>query len=640
MIKTWSVEHFKSIYEETELEISPLTIFTGANSSGKSTILQSILLTAQTIQNSISSKSIILNGHIIKLGTFDDILSNHSIIDDTQHISIGFDLNIDTSDDWNRFLFSDSLMVEDIKNSLVSSKFSFYKNEDNEITNLHPDLESSEVHIEFTSSDKEDNKPKYNLSINKSNLSVDQRKKDYKIRDTEIDEQLLKYEVKTNFDVEDTPFFPYTEGKGKEKIKLAGSKMHHFLPLGLGVVYNETYQTAKSLIDLFINSERTYYSRHRRRVALDSLESGSNIEFINIIMEEIKDFNSTLFQSNLSGIQKKVVAGNYEELLNEFTLRKFRKYIMSLTRNQRTDLESRFKQQEANLLSVLTRDKADVYQLDSTSLPDPIEAGVAYVRNFFSKNVKYLGPLRDDPKPVYPHSGATDSMDVGFRGEHTAAVLEIHKGTEVSYLSPEDLEKGGDISPKKNSLIQAVLEWLRYMGIVTNVKTVDKGKLGHELKVSTNNNDNYHDLTNVGVGVSQVLPILVLSLLADKGSTLIFEQPELHLHPRVQTRLADFFVSMIQLNKQCIVESHSEYMVNRLRYRSVVSEDSFISDNVMMYFVEKEDGKSIYNPVKINRYGVIEDWPKGFFDENEENSAAILRAAMQKRRKERGKINE
>lgn len=313
---------------------------------------------------------------------------------------------------------------------------------------------------------------------------------------------------------------------------------------------------------------------------------------------------------------------------------------MSLTRNQRTDLESRFKQQEANLLSVLTRDKADVYQLDSTSLPDPIEAGVAYVRNFFSKNVKYLGPLRDDPKPVYPHSGATDSMDVGFRGEHTAAVLEIHKGTEVSYLSPEDLEKGGDISPKKNSLIQAVLEWLRYMGIVTNVKTVDKGKLGHELKVSTNNNDNYHDLTNVGVGVSQVLPILVLSLLADKGSTLIFEQPELHLHPRVQTRLADFFVSMIQLNKQCIVESHSEYMVNRLRYRSVVSEDSFISDNVMMYFVEKEDGKSIYNPVKINRYGVIEDWPKGFFDENEENSAAILRAAMQKRRKERGKIND
>jgi len=144
-----------------------------------------------------------------------------------------------------------------------------------------------------------------------------------------------------------------------------------------------------------------------------------------------------------------------------------------------------------------------------------------------------------------------------------------------------------------------------------------------------------HDLIHVGVGVSQVLPILVLSLLADASSTLVFEQPELHLHPRVQTRLADFFVSMTLLGKQCIVETHSEYFINRLRYHAAISEDQQVSDKVVIYFVEKQDGYSCYRPIHINKFGVIEDWPEGFFDESEETSRAILTAAMEKRKRER-----
>ena len=170
--------------------------------------------------------------------------------------------------------------------------------------------------------------------------------------------------------------------------------------------------------------------------------------------------------------------------------------------------------------------------------------------------------------------------------------------------------------------------------MVSDVETVDRGRLGHELRVATPGERTLHDLTHVGVGVSQVLPILVLSLLAEPGSTLIFEQPELHLHPRVQTRLADFFVSMTRLQKQCIVETHSEYLINRLRYQAAIGEDSYIPDHVLLYFVEKNDGQSTFRPIRINRFGVIEDWPRGFFDESQDLAAAILRASMEKRQRE------
>jgi predicted ATPase len=184
-------------------------------------------------------------------------------------------------------------------------------------------------------------------------------------------------------------------------------------------------------------------------------------------------------------------------------------------------------------------------------------------------------------------------------------------------------------------LVDAVRDWLEYLGIANKVATEDKGKLGHELTISTSNADNFHDLTHVGVGVSQALPIVVLSLLADTGSTLIFEQPELHLHPRVQTRLADFFMSLIFAGKQCVVETHSEYLVSRLRYLSAMAVDVPISKLIKIYFVEKPADQSIYTEVKITETGVISNWPDGFFDETERNSAEIIKAQLDRRARTR-----
>ena len=186
----------------------------------------------------------------------------------------------------------------------------------------------------------------------------------------------------------------------------------------------------------------------------------------------------------------------------------------------------------------------------------------------------------------------------------TSAVLDLHKDGRVRYIPTANfLQASVDDQASYETLETAVLDWLRYMGVAEGVETRDMGKLGHELQIVSPGLKTPHDLTHVGVGVSQILPVVVACLLADEDTTLIFEQPELHLHPRVQTLLADFFLSMALLGKQCLVETHSEYLINRLRFRVASAPEDAISSVIKTYFVEKRDDASHFREVSINRRG-------------------------------------
>ncbi len=92
---------------------------------------------------------------------------------------------------------------------------------------------------------------------------------------------------------------------------------------------------------------------------------------------------------------------------------------------------------------------------------------------------------------------------------------------------------------------------------------------------------------------------------------------------------------MALLGKQCIVETHSEYLINRLRFRLASAPKAELTSIVKTYFVEKRDGISRFREVQINQYGAILDWPEGFFDQSQREAENILRAAVNKRKQER-----
>ena len=276
-----------------------------------------------------------------------------------------------------------------------------------------------------------------------------------------------------------------------------------------------------------------------------------------------------------------------------------------------------------------------------TNIHRPVAIDIAsdYLDNFFSLSFKYLGPLRDAPKSSYPLSPSTEPSDVGLRGEHTAAVVELHKKTMVHYI-PSSRFKDEKINrePVSVTLDEALSDWLEYMGIAKSVESLHLGKQGHTMKVGISSPEKMHELTHVGVGVSQVLPILVMGLLAAPDTTLVFEQPELHLHPSVQVLLGDFFLSMALRGRQCIVESHSEHLIDRIRYRIALSStDDRIKDLTKVYFVTKLDEVSSFEEVKIDDYGSIVNWPKGFFDQSFHVASDIMKAVAKKRKSRRSK---
>ncbi len=122
-----------------------------------------------------------------------------------------------------------------------------------------------------------------------------------------------------------------------------------------------------------------------------------------------------------------------------------------------------------------------------------------------------------------------------------------------------------------------------------------------------------------------------MGLLSPKGSLLIIEQPELHLHARVQARLGDFFVGLSKCNKQCLIETHSENLVSQLRLH-IVQSGGLENSDCMIYFVDQdEQGAATFQEVEISKNGNILNWPDGFFDETMLQEDRITAASIRKR---------
>ncbi len=623
MITKWIVSNFKSIVKETSISLAPLTLFAGPNSSGKSTILQSLLLVSQTLSHKVGSRSVVLNGTLTRLGQFDDLRSYEGEFD---QITIGWECHPGEDSPMNtkdkiryysptRFYGRRMDLIKEI-----SCKLAFDTNPGSPERNLYqlqPKLFLFTLSLLARAEDKTDRR--YELTISRSSdgnakltsLNVEEP-------DDEIDRTSLEYDVVLD---EASLEELRDEVVSAEPV---GCVLRHFLPGRLSVRANKVEEIARQI--LLVLSGDT--NRYRRGPFLDR-ELVIPEAVLALIQEKIGKDLGNLFERQLALFESGMGMPAREWIDRTWKLPSGKKLELRRSIGEWPELYPTI----VNALVSDRKPKESEYQLLPYRLPAELMNASAYLSSFFSNSVKYLGPLRDDPKPLYPLAAHADPTDVGLRGEMTAAVLNLHRERLIRYIpSATFCKEPFDPVSVPRSLEAAVTDWLRYLGVAETADSVDKGKLGHELKVSLSEGGPNHDLTHVGVGVSQVLPILVMSLLADRDTTLIFEQPELHLHPKVQTRLADFFLSIVFSGKQCLIETHSEYLINRLRYRAAAEKKTNrVTDNLKMYFVEKKDGASNFREVKVNEYGAILDWPEGFFDQTLLESESILRAAAAKK---------
>jgi predicted ATPase len=243
--------------------------------------------------------------------------------------------------------------------------------------------------------------------------------------------------------------------------------------------------------------------------------------------------------------------------------------------------------------------------------------------------INYLGPLRAPGKRYYV-APLGISVDIDSAGEFLPYVLRDRRKEVVKNILP-----GANQNIRLDRLIFAVNAWIYYLrtGQVIEIEgmrdemevSTTKGILV-EFKVKTPSGVETHPLADSGFGYSQVLPIIVRGLLAPKGSTIIIEQPELHLNPALQVRLTEFFIAMLRLGKQIILETHSEHIVNSIRVFAAEDESNFISDHSSILYLDIDRGQPVLNELSIKPDGTVPNWPISFFGEAISLSGRLLRA--------------
>jgi predicted ATPase len=120
------------------------------------------------------------------------------------------------------------------------------------------------------------------------------------------------------------------------------------------------------------------------------------------------------------------------------------------------------------------------------------------------------------------------------------------------------------------------------------------------------------NLVDVGYGISQVLPIVVEAVRGRKGGTFLLQQPEVHLHPKAQAELGSFLATLAKHdNKRFVIETHSDYLVDRIRMD--VRDGKHLSpDDVALLYFERKNGNVEIKRLELDRFGNITNAPAGY----------------------------
>jgi predicted ATPase len=553
LIRNWKITNFKSVADGVDLlEFGPITIFAGANSSGKSTIIHSILLLMQSMVQRNRS-SLVLNGDLITLGTVSDLWHNGNISQDSELV---YEICVDDPSNADRELWLQMSFLPEADTMTKLSKVAF--------------------HIRYLETDTD-----HSLSVF-------------------FDDEQPRVEFVSEAFAE--MFYRTLEGEGYEEIgSLEG------VPIALNGLFPRTATVGVKRRPNDLDWPAALSNPLDTRLSDEGLQMAFPEDYVPKLLEIAQRLNITaLFHLDQHN----------DPVLDVSTLGEMRLRMASLSAQQLSD----WRFESERLLESNTLVEGHV-SWNLRWLTD-FKLITEVYRNLFSRQIRYLSANRVAPSVVFSSENSSHWSEVGADGSGVAAALQKYGTRSVTWFDPIELRR------RDTSLLEATTQWLQFFGMLEQVAAEDRGKLGTFLKVRSAGVDHDLDLTSVGFGVSQVLPIVVQGLLTPRNGVFIVEQPEVHLHPAVQSKIAIFFLSLSRNGVQCIVETHSENIVNQFRLLHVDKRPN-LNDAIKIYFAERdlEYGTRVFG-VEMDRHGNIRNWPSGFMDETTKQNAALLRAML------------
>jgi len=585
----FALSNFKGLKKLDSIELKPLTVLCGINSSGKSSIIQSLLLMKQS--NVDSSKlpidyyiqePVVFNGPYVRLGDWADVINNHAT---EKEIGLSWKLSGD---------FGDTTRFEHTRQSL-----------------------QIDVEVEVRLSTIENGS--LNISEDKNRLLVT---------------SFIFRDLKTNFLLEIT-----RNGGGEYDLKMQQIELKDLLFVLIYGFNRDQYYFYLSNYFYFSNQlgmikkfteTKFFQDKVIDQIVFDNVQV--KFEGILPIILTINNFDrqsyTVLHQVKEDLTRSKTKVPKYLSEFIDLTLGNLKKYSQNkLTLDKKSDPKNIIESSIRDEFPFLKQEK----ELALMQYYSSYQFTANYLKNLWS-SVRYIGPLREAPKRFYFFNDLR-RIDIGINGEYTPLVLAIEQEQKIPkyYRCIYESKRIKEYEIRdSDKMLEAVNWWLSECMKLPNITSVvGLGGVPGQVKLNSSGIEVY--LPDVGFGVSQILPILVECLRTREGETIILEQPEIHLHPSLQSKLADFFICMAKSGKRLVVETHSEHLINRLCLRIAQEESGEVKELLNTLFVsfDEKQQTSVVKPIQINEFGEIENWPVGFFDENDARD--LMEATLKKR---------
>lgn len=583
ILKGIEIENFKSYTERQYIHFSDLSVLLGANSSGKSTALQAILVMKQTLECNSPDEELLLSGKYVALGDFYDVISDKekkyfvlSLImaqtgksentteNDQFKISWRFKC---AEDGMSTILDKLEIIYENIKLSFIRTNEGFHNmyifDERSPFSAKISNLIMAEFYIHY---DMELNDNAISLLNDLSRIFIAKKTagaaNNRPVCLGEIDRFYLRLLNKIQ--------------RGGEKSFACNGKMN---------------QISKQICELIDEYGKLEFQRYKEISQLVPKELCSQL--IDIALFSVKDTKEI-----------EQIVTEHEQFIERYNREKQNIEEYKGRYNLGHNPFARF-------------DNSEEKEEHFTQLNYALDFYKSFLKNILSR-LFFVGPIRENPKGLYNIGFETIPKYVGPTGSYFASVLLHENKKEKEYILPRRVEKC--------TLLQALAEWMVHLNVASAVNVDKNNSFG--FSVSVENMENVKsDIMNVGIGTSQVLPVLVSVLLSEPGETLIFEQPELHLHPYSQSRLADMFVEFCKSGRKIILETHSDYFLLRLRYQIV--KENISNECVAVNFFQNSGGTKV-TFANISGFGNIE-YPEDFKDETQELLNEILEASLERK---------